>query len=57
MKEARGHTFRNKQRIVCDIDPEDFEKIRNADLPGCPTMSARIRLLIEWGLMALDDDA
>lgn len=57
-RQARGHEHRRARRIVCDIDPEDFDRIAAADIPGCPpgVMAPKIRTLIEWGLEALEID-
>lgn len=54
---AQGHVHRQRVRIVCDLDPDEFERIRDADIPGCPrgVMAPKIRTLIEWGLEALED--
>lgn len=56
---AEGHVHRNRLRIVCDLDPEEFDRIAAADIPGCPrgVMAPKIRTLIEWGLEALERDA
>lgn len=53
---AAGHPFRGRKRIVCDLDPDDFDRIAAMCLPGCRSMAAKIRLLIEWGMMAQEDD-
>lgn len=44
------------KRIVCDIDPDEFDRIKAARLPGCTSMAEKIRLLLEWGLDAWDYD-
>ena len=56
-RQAVGHPHRNRVRIVCDLDPEDFDRIAAAQIPGCPrgVMAPKIRTLIEWGLEALED--
>lgn len=52
---ARGHGYRNRRRIVCDIDEDVWAEIQlSPDIVGKST-SEKIRTLIEWGLMALDD--
>ncbi len=53
---ACGHAHRRRLRIMCDLDPEEFERINAAKVPGCRSMSAKLRVLIEWGLMVLEDD-
>lgn len=50
---ARGCLNRGKRRLVCDIDEDVFEEINAADIPGATSTSAKIRVLIEWGLEAL----
>lgn len=52
----KGHMHQGRLRIVCDLDPVDFQRIAALDLPDCKSMASKIRLLIEWGLMALDDE-
>ena len=56
-RQAVGHPHRNRLRIVCDLDSEDFDRIAAAQIPGCPdgVMAPKIRTLIEWGLEALED--
>lgn len=54
---ATGNVKGNRRRLVCDIAPDVFDDIAAADLPGCTSMSAKIRLLLEWGLMVHEDDA
>lgn len=51
---AKGHAFRRRKRIVCDIDPDEFDRIARAAIPGETTMAGKIRTLLEWGLEALD---
>lgn len=53
---VKGHSHRGRTRIVCDIDPDEFDRIKAARLPGCTSMAEKIRLLLEWGLDAWDYD-
>ena len=56
-QQAVGHQHRNRVRIVCDLDPEDFDRIAAAKIAACPdgVMAPKIRTLIELGLEALDE--
>ena len=55
VRRVNGHDHRGRKRIVCDLDCEDFERIKAANFLGCNSMAERIRTLIVWGLMALDE--
>lgn len=53
---ARGHLYRNRRRIVCDIDEDVWVEIQKVPDGFAKSTSAKIRLLIEWGLMAIDGE-
>ena len=54
MKPAIGHLKGRQKRIVCGFDPDEFDRIAGADIPGETSMVGRIRVLAEWGLEALE---
>lgn len=47
-----GCAYRQYRRIVVDVDPETFAEIRGRATAESRSVSATIRDLLEWGLMA-----
>lgn len=54
--DAKGFAHRNRTRIVCDFDPDAFEEVRTRAEREGTSIAEQVRLLVEWGLMADEDD-
>jgi hypothetical protein len=46
---VKGHSHRGRTRIVCDIDPDEFDRIKAARLPGCTSMAEKNPPLTRMG--------
>lgn len=44
------------RRIACQFDDETFEAIRRRAVKSGTSFAEQVRLLVEWGLIAAEDD-
>lgn len=51
-RQARGNRDGNHVKLVCAIDPDTFDQIRNRAVAAKTSVAQQIRELIEWGLEA-----
>jgi hypothetical protein len=55
-KPAQGFAHRQRFRLVCDLDADTLEEVRAFAKKEKTSVGAQIRLLIEWGLMAVNEE-